>query len=204
MSELRPLNKEFLAERDLRIYQLRAAGASHQDIAKRLDVSLSAVSNAIRRQTEKLNREASIVYPEILRLELERLDKLHAALWPLTQHRNMILDDGTEYKVEPDLKAVDTVLKIQDHRAKLLGMDTTKVQIAVDVQGEVRHQLHGAEETSADAIDYKSETLKMLQLMGDSRILDTDTMRNLQASLTAGENTDEEEIQEAEIIEEGE
>lgn len=200
-SELRPLNKEFLAERDLRIYQLRAAGAAHQDIAKRLDISLSAVSNAIRRQTEKLNREASIVYPEILRLELERLDKLHAALWPLTQHRNMILDDGTEYKVEPDLKAVDTVLKIQDHRAKLLGMDTTKVQIAVDVQGEVRHQLHGAEEDSAAAIDYKSETLKMLQLMGDSRILDTDTMKNLQASLTAGEEPIE--IQEAEIIEEG-
>lgn len=188
------LNKEFLAERDLKIYQMRSTGISHSDIAKRFDMSVSAVSNALSRQTAKLNREASLVYPEVLRLELERLDKLHASVWPLTQHRRITVDGADDITLEPDLKAIDTVIKIQQQRARLLGLDTQKIDINVDVQGDVRHTMAGAESTYQE-IDKRSETLDMLALMADSRILDADTIESMRKALGEGEIVD------AEIVE---
>lgn len=182
-SSIRPLNKEFIAERDLRIYQMRAAGIAHASIATQMGMTVAAVSKSLARQTERLNREAALSYPEVLRMELERLDKLHAAMWPLTQHRRVVLDDGTELSVEPDIKAVDTVLKIQASRAKLLGMDAQKVDVNVDVAGEVRHTLRGAEDTQYIEINKKTETVEMIRIMRDSRILDEDAaMKMLEAA----------------------
>ena len=66
------LTKEFLAERDLRIFKMRQAGVPANDIAKRLGMTTNAVNAAVRRQLERLNREALLAYPEVLRMELER------------------------------------------------------------------------------------------------------------------------------------
>ena len=74
-----------------------------------------------------------MAYPDVLRMELERLDNLQAAIWPLTQHRKVKMDDGTEIQVEPDLKAIQQVLLIMDRRAKLLGMDQKNVNIQMEV-----------------------------------------------------------------------
>ena len=68
------LTKEFIAERDLKMFRMRQAGSSHAEIAKRYEMSVSAVSKGVGRVLERLNRDASIAYPEVLRLELERLD----------------------------------------------------------------------------------------------------------------------------------
>jgi len=124
--------KEFLNERDLRIFKMRQAGTSVTEIARRFGVSASSVSRSIERQLQKMNREAVLAYPEVLRLELERLDNLQQAIWPLTQHRRVVADDGTEIQVEPDLKAIQQVLSIMDRRTKLLGMEQTSVNIQVD------------------------------------------------------------------------
>ena len=70
------LPKEFLAERDARIFALKKSGLSNSDIAKRFDMTASAVAAATRRQLNKLNSEAFLSYPEVLRLELERLDEM--------------------------------------------------------------------------------------------------------------------------------
>ena len=91
MSDDNALSREFLAERDLRIFKMRQAGVPSQEIAKRFGVSTSVVGKAIQRQLEKMNREALMAYPEVLRLELERLDSLQAAIWPMTQHRRVTL-----------------------------------------------------------------------------------------------------------------
>ena len=102
--------KEFLNERDMRIFKMRQAGTSVNEIARRFGISTSSVSRSIQRQLEKMNKEAILAYPEVLRMELERLDNLQQAIWPMTQHRRVVMDDGTEMQVEPDLKAIQQVL----------------------------------------------------------------------------------------------
>ena len=46
------LTKEFIAARDLKIFRMRQAGASHAEIAKRYDLSVSSVSKGISRVLE--------------------------------------------------------------------------------------------------------------------------------------------------------
>ena len=72
--------KEFLHERDMRIFKMRQAGTSTQEIARRFGITTSAVSKAVQRTLEKMNREVLMAYPEVLRMELERLDCLQQAI----------------------------------------------------------------------------------------------------------------------------
>src|SRR5210317_2107213 len=137
------LSKEFLVERDTRVFALKKSGLSNSEIGKRFDMTASAVAAAVRRQLDRLNKEAFLSYPEVLRLELERLDEMQKSLWPMTQYRREELDDGSVVMVEPDQKAIQTVLGIMDRRAKLLGMNVERVDIA----------LSG---TAGDAIDVRS------------------------------------------------
>ena len=95
------ITREFLAERDVRIFKMKQAGVASQEIARRFGVSVATVGRSVNRQLEKLNSEALLAYPEVLRMELERLDQLQSAIWPMTQHRRVTLDDGTEVSVEP-------------------------------------------------------------------------------------------------------
>jgi hypothetical protein len=172
------LTREFLAERDLRIFKMRQAGVPTNEIAKRFGVTTSVVSKAISRQLEKLNREALMAYPEVLRLELERLDALQAAIWPMTQHRRVTLDDGQEVSVEPDMKAIQQVLSIMDRRSKLLGMEQNNVSIQMDVSTnvDVPVRVAMANEVSGgpaaiDAFDPKKEAKQLLELMARSGVL---------------------------------
>ena len=125
------LSKEFLAERDARIFGLKKSGVSNADIAKRFNMTAAAVAAATRRQLGRLNSEAWLSYPEVLRLELERLDEMQKSVWPLTQFRREVLEDGSEVMLEPDQNAVRTVLGIMDRRAKLLGMNVERTEVAI-------------------------------------------------------------------------
>ena len=181
-----PMTKEFLAERDSRIFKMRQAGVAISEIAKRFSVSTKVVSLAISRQLEKLNKETSLAYPEVLRMELERLDAMQAALWPLTQHRKVTLDDGTEVSVEPDMKAVQQVLAIMDRRSKLLGMEQTNVNISADVtqnsqQAPIRATLAGQEgmPKQINNFDPESEAKKLLELMAISGVLPRETVAQM-------------------------
>jgi len=184
MASKNGLTKEFLAERDLRIFTMRKAGVPVQDIARRFTMTTAAVNAAIRRQLERLNREAVASYPEVLRLELERLDALQQAIWPLTQHRKVRMDDGTEVNVEPDLKAIQQVLSIMDRRARLLGMEQTNVNMTVDglaSSSEPRAVLAGASNVAAavNAFDPEVEARQLLELMGRSGVLPQATVNEL-------------------------
>ena len=175
-----PMTKEFLAERDSRIFKMRQAGVSVSEIAKRFSVSSKVVSLAVNRQLEKLNREDGLVYLDVLRMELERLDALQSALWPLTQHRKVTLDDGSEVQLEPDLKAVQQVLNVFDRRAKLLGMDQTKVNIQTDISSSspIRATLAGQEGMPRELLQFdpESEARKLLSLMAISGVLPQETV----------------------------
>jgi hypothetical protein len=195
------MTREFLAERDLRIFKMRQAGVAVAEIARRFEVSTSVVNKAVQRQLEKLNREALMAYPEVLRMELERLDNLQSAIWPLTQHRKVRMDDGSEVSVEPDLKAIQQVLSIMDRRTKLLGMESSNVNIQMDVRGNeqspIKATLAGSAEIAVDvnAFDPETEARKLLEIMGASGVLPMEAVRGM---LGSGD------IQDAEVVEEDE
>lgn len=169
--------KEFISERDMRIFKLRQAGTSTNEIARRFGVSTNVVSRAIQRQLQKMNSETLLAYPEVLRLELERLDNLQQAIWPLTQHRRVVMDDGTEQSVEPDLKAIQQVLGIMDRRTKLLGMDQSNVNVQMDVRSSsteaIKATLVGSDNLTAigNKFDPEQEAKQLLRLMGISGVL---------------------------------
>ena len=58
MVESNKLSREFLAERDLRIFNLKKSGLSNVDIGKRFNMSAAAVAAASRRVLGRLNSEA--------------------------------------------------------------------------------------------------------------------------------------------------
>jgi hypothetical protein len=182
MANQKGLTREFLAERDVRIFKMRQAGVASAEIARRFGLSTGAVNSAIRRQLEKLNKEALMAYPEVLRMELERLDALQQSIWPLTQHRKITTDDGTEVTLEPDMKAIQQVLGIMDRRSRLLGMEQTNVNLQVEQVEPYRAVLAGAADNAAaavDAFDPEKEAKQLLELMGNAGVLPQETVNSL-------------------------
>lgn len=196
--------KEFLNERDMRIFKMRQAGTSVNEIARRFGISTSSVSRSIQRQLEKMNKEAILAYPEVLRMELERLDNLQQAIWPMTQHRRVVMDDGTEMQVEPDLKAIQQVLSIMDRRTKLLGMEQTNVNVNVDanISSQIRATIAGQPgvTTPASGFDAESEARKLLELMAISGVLPEETV----SSILAKQNETDADIIDAEVVSDSE
>lgn len=197
------LSKEFLAERDARIFGLRKSGLSNQDIGRRFNMSASAVAAATRRQLGRLNSEAWLPYPDVLRLELERLDEMQKSVWPLTQFRREVLDDGSEVMLEPDQNAVRTVLGIMDRRAKLLGMNVERSEVAISgLEGassvEVTSSLAGSGAVVSVAGDAKGEALALLELMSSSGVLDAGVVNNILDSVDR-----DDDVVDAVIVEEG-
>lgn len=190
--------REVLNERDLRIFKMRQSGTAVVEIARRFNLSTSSVNRSIQRQLEKMNREAILAYPEVLRMELERLDNLQQAIWPLTQHRRQTLDDGTEMQMEPDLKAIQSVLSIMDRRSKLLGMEQTNYNVNVETNSThtIRAVIAGQPGLvrPATGFDPESEARKLLELMAISGVFPEETIKNL-----LGETT-QRELNEADII----
>jgi hypothetical protein len=213
------LSREFLAERDARIFGLKKSGLSNQEIARRFDMTAASVAAATRRQLGRLNSEAFLSYPEVLRLELERLDELQKGLWPLTQFRREVLDDGSEVMLEPDQNAVRTVLGIMDRRAKLLGMNVERAVVELQMDGgggdtiDVRSSLAGAAggevlETGEAA---KAESLQLLELMASSGVLDEGVVGDILSSVEERGGLEEDRVElddldvvDAEIVDESE
>jgi tRNA(Glu) U13 pseudouridine synthase TruD len=194
------LTREFLAERDFRIFQMRKSGMSTQEISKRFGVSTKAVNYAIQRQLNRMNQEALLAYPEVLRMELERLDALQQSVWPMTQHRRIAAPDGSEVVVEPDLRAVQQALSIMDRRAKLLGMEAININIINESVGsnEKRAVLAEAADVpaAADEFDPEQEAKRLIELMSQAGVLPPETS----LALLSGE-APQQDIEYAEVIE---
>ena len=204
------LTREFLADRDLRIFKMRQAGVPNNEIARRFGMTTAAVGTAVRRQLQRMNSEALMAYPEVLRMELERLDALQQSIWPLTQHRKVRMDDGTEVTVEPDMKAVQTALSIMDRRSKLLGMEQTNNNVQMDIAGTdepIRATLAGANNKAIDvhAFDPETEVKKLLEIMGNSGVLPPATINQLLGTAPQLEQSRvESDIVDAEVVESNE
>ncbi|NBO72582.1 hypothetical protein EBV26_19220 [bacterium] len=182
MADNKALSKEFLSERDLKIMKLRQAGVSYSEIAKRFNMTTRGVAVRVRKVLEDMNSEALMAYPELLRMELERLDALQAAIWPMTQHRKVTADDGQEIQLEPDVKAIQQVLGIMDRRFRLLGMERTNISIQMESNQNVnvRATLAGAEQLDTSRMhSAEAEARQLLELMGRSGALPQETIRSV-------------------------
>ncbi len=177
------------------------------EIARRFNMTSSSVNASIRRQLEKMNREALLAYPEVLRLELERLDALQQSIWPMTQHRRVTTDDGSEISVEPDMKAIQQVLSIMDRRAKLLGMEQNNINVQLDIAAAqstpVRATLSGAKGDSVELSTFspENEARQLLEIMGRSGVLPMETVNAILSDTE--KDVRELDIVDAEIIDLG-
>lgn len=106
-------------ERQRRALELRKAGYGFQIIADQLGYKdPSGAYRAIRAALKKTLQEPA---DEVRRIELERLDKMLAGLWPQA--------------IKGHTFSVDRVLAIMDRRAKLLGLDAP---LKIDIEQRIR------------------------------------------------------------------
>jgi hypothetical protein len=139
-------------------------------------------------------------------MELERLDALQAAIWPMTQHRRVTLDDGTEVSVEPDMKAIQQVLSVMDRRSKLLGMEVQQKQVDVRVgldgaTDSIRLAMAGDQALpSATAHSPEEEAKQLLALMVKSGVVSPTEVEGALGRI-ASQDLLEAEVVEAEIVE---
>ena len=132
------------AERDAEACQLRNIGHTYADIAKALGFNdASAARKAVERALLLTVQEPAA---EQRAIQLARLDLLFREAWQVLKAEHfahsqgrVIMDpnDPTKALVDhgPVLAAINTVLKIEERRAKLLGLDApTRVEaITVDM-----------------------------------------------------------------------
>lgn len=97
------------ADRRLRALDLRKAGATLHQIAAQTGVSHEQARKDLQRAMADLLAEQNASAEELRALELERLERLHLALWPQATQGHQ--------------GAVDRLLRIAERRAKLLGLD---------------------------------------------------------------------------------
>ena len=95
--------------RERQALELRMAGKGYQAIGDALGITAPGAADAVRRAIAKLEAETAEKAEEVRRLELDRLDAMLEGLWEKAQ-------DG-------DPQAIDRVLRIQERRAKYLGID---------------------------------------------------------------------------------
>ena len=101
-------------ERRRKAVELRRAGASYRQIGQQLDMAKSSVHKTVNVALDELKRDQDDQARLLQVQESDRLDRLQFNLWTRA--------------VGGDVTAIQTVLKIMERRARLLGLDApTKV-----------------------------------------------------------------------------
>lgn len=123
----RPTNKAPSAEqieKEKQALELRRAGVTYDVIAERVGFSDRTIAR--RYVMRALGRTLQEPADDVRRIEVDRLDRLQRALWPAA--------------MQGDDKAIGSVLKVMDRRAKLLGLDApvrTNVTLTDSVSAEI-------------------------------------------------------------------
>lgn len=93
----------------IKALELRRKGCSYPKIADTLGISLSTAYRYVNNELERLANERHIEGEKVLDIELARLDRLTEAIMDRCE-------DGS-------LDHIDTLMKLMDRRAKLLGLN---------------------------------------------------------------------------------
>jgi len=103
-------------ERRQQALELRKNGYDYKTIGKALGVSSKTAFGYVQKCLEEIRANTHEAAEDVLELELKRLDIAQAALMPRVR-------DG-------DPRAIDTLMRVQERRAKYLGLDAAnKVEI---------------------------------------------------------------------------
>ena len=105
-----------LAEQRKTALALRIGGASYRQIAAQMDLSVGRAHAIVQEALAETRVEATELTEQVRQLEIERLDAMLMSLWTA--------------KNNP--RVADTILRIQERRAKLLGLD---VPIRTSIEG---------------------------------------------------------------------
>lgn len=119
-------------DRDSEALELKTQGLTYRQIGDRLGCSPSTAYEAVQRALASTRQEPA---DALRRLEAERLDRMTVILEEVLHRRMGIVDVLANTQREDDdgkageasdellLKTVDRYLRIQERRAKLLGLD---------------------------------------------------------------------------------
>jgi hypothetical protein len=116
--------------REARSLELRLAGASFRQIGLALGCSEQRAHQIVSRALDRLIREPA---EQVRQLELARLDQLWIEAWKVLRRSHPLVSNGKTVRhpdsglpLEDDgpvLAAIGTLLRIQERRARLLGLD---------------------------------------------------------------------------------
>jgi hypothetical protein len=116
-----------IEQRRREVAALVAAHWNYREIATRLGVASSTVSDDVKAIREQWRQRATEGYASFLAEEIAKLDLLEHELLPRA------LSGGPEGGV--DLAAVDRVLAIRDRRARMLGLDSpSRVEVTMHLE----------------------------------------------------------------------
>ena len=107
-------------EKTLKALELRKRGLNYTQIGEKLGCARSTACRYVLSELENLADKCREEAVHVRDLELQRLDALYLKAWEAVE--------------EGDLPAIDRCLRVQERRAKLLGLDAAA---KVDVQGLV-------------------------------------------------------------------
>lgn len=128
------------ATRDAEAARLRTRGLTYRQIADKLNMAGPGKAyEAVRRVLAETTQEAA---DDLRMVELERLDLMYQAALKVLETEHLTISHGRViYRDDngkpladdgPVLVAIDRMLKIQERRAKLLGLDApTKANVTV-------------------------------------------------------------------------
>lgn len=127
------------AARDAEACRLRARGYTYDEIAAELGMSSkSRAYDAVQRALVDTVREPA---DEVRQLELIRLDEMHQAARAVMEATHYVVDKGQVVEWNgapliddgPVLAAIDRMLRVQERRARLLGLDSPQ-RVSIDAQ----------------------------------------------------------------------
>ena len=99
-------------ELDASAYKLRLSGQNYTQIGKALGVNRTTAYRAVKRVMDALVKETLEDAEKVRQMELDRLDQMLEVLLPrATRKRN------------PDMAAVDRVVRLMDRRSRYIGLD---------------------------------------------------------------------------------
>ena len=131
------------AERDAQALELRAAGLSFRHLGQQLGCSTATAHRRVVRGLDRTLREPA---DRVRALELHRLDQLQAHAVEVLRARHVVVQagrpvldpaSGNPYVDHgPVLAAINTLLRVAERRARLLGLDAP-ARVDAQVRGEV-------------------------------------------------------------------
>ncbi|MEU1731402.1 hypothetical protein [Streptosporangium sp. NPDC020145] len=128
------------AARDAEACRLRAQNLTYAQIGAELGISKSQAHDAVRRALRDTLQEPA---DEVRKLELLRLDELAQLARRVMLATHYVVSQGKVVRLRrggapleddtPVLQAIDRLLRIQERRARLLGLDSPQ-RVSIDAQ----------------------------------------------------------------------